>query len=117
MKRALVIGGTGFLGLNLVDELLAGGVEVRATRRRKSITAFLRKRPVELVNASFDDALSLKNAMVGCDAVFHVAGYYPRYSLDRDAALSEATAGIDAVCAAALSAESHAWSTPRPLGR
>ena len=42
--RALAIGGTGFIGLNLVDELLAQGAQVRVTRRKRSATILLQGR-------------------------------------------------------------------------
>ncbi|QQR90484.1 MAG: NAD-dependent epimerase/dehydratase family protein [Myxococcales bacterium] len=101
MKRALVIGGSGFIGLNLVDELIAQDWQVRCTRRKQSITVFLRKRPVELVRVDLDDTDSLAAAMQDCDAVFMAAGYYPRYSLDRDTAIETGTAQIKAVLRAA----------------
>ena len=85
--RALVIGATGFLGLNLVDALLAQGTEVRATRRRRSITAYLRRRSVELVPASLEDEPALIEAMTGMDVAFLTGAHYPRYSTDRDASL------------------------------
>lgn len=108
MKRALVIGATGFIGLNLVDALLERGVAVRATRRPKSVTVFLRKRRVELVPGDLEDTDSLARAMDGCDAVFVTAGHYPRYSLDRDDALETAVRQIRNACEAAVRA-----GTPR----
>jgi dihydroflavonol-4-reductase len=102
VKRALVIGGTGFVGLHVVDALLAEGVPVRATRRRRSFTVLLRRRPVELVHASAEDVAAMGRAMEGCDVVFMVGGAYPRYSLDRDARVAEAARGARGVCEAAL---------------
>ena len=55
--RALVIGGTGFVGLNVVDELLAEGATVRVSRRKQSVTAVVRRRPVELVEASLEEGV------------------------------------------------------------
>jgi dihydroflavonol-4-reductase len=99
--RALVIGATGFIGLNLVDALLAEGIEVRATRRPSSPTIFLRKRKVEMCDASLEDVEQLKRAMEGCDVVYLAGGYYPRYSLDLKAATAEGVSGVRNACQAA----------------
>jgi dihydroflavonol-4-reductase len=104
LKRALVIGATGFVGLSVVDALLEAGVAVRATRRRRSFTVLLRRRPVELVDASAEHTRAIERAMEGCDTVFMVAGAYPRYSLDMEASVAEAAEGARSVCAAALAA-------------
>lgn len=102
--RALVIGATGFVGLNLVDALLARGIRVRATRRPRSVTVFLRRRPVELVHASLEDRGALVDAMRGCDVVFVAGGHYPRYSFDRARAIATGVAQIRSVASAALEA-------------
>lgn len=102
MKRALVIGGTGFIGINLVDELLARGVSVRVTRRKRSPTILLGRRPVEFVDAALEDAGALFRAMRGCDVVFLAGAYYPRDSLEREASLALGVAGVRHACEAAL---------------
>ena len=100
--RALVVGGSGFIGLHVVDALLASGAEVRVTRRGPTPTMALRKRPVELVPANMDDRASLTAAMRGCDVAFVVAGYYPRYSTDLAASLRTGAVGIRNACDAAI---------------
>jgi dihydroflavonol-4-reductase len=102
--RALVIGGTGFIGLNVVDALLAAGATVRVTRRKQSATILLQGRNVELVDASLDDVEKLWRAMAGCDVVYLCGAFYPRYSLDLDAAMSQGVRGVRNACEAALSA-------------
>jgi len=83
----LVLGAGGFLGLNLVDALLAHGVTPRCGRRKRSAVLALRERKVPLVQADLDDPDQLRAAMAGCRTVFHAAGHYPRLSLDLAAAL------------------------------
>ncbi len=101
MRRALVVGGTGFLGVALIDELLARGVEVTVTRRRRSITLAVGKRPVRWVEADLDEPASLRRAMAGQDVVFLAGAYYPRYSLDREEAIRRGVAQVEAAARAA----------------
>lgn len=104
MMRALVIGGTGFIGLNVVDALLAAGATVRVTRRKQSATILLQGRNVELVEASLQEPEKLWRAMAGCDVVYLCGAFYPRYSLDLEASLNEGVRGVRNACEAALSA-------------
>ena len=99
--RALVIGGTGFIGLNLVDALIAHGDSVRVTRRKRSATILLQGRPVELVDGSLEEPEKLARAMTGCDVAFLTGAYYPRYSIDLEASLAEGVGGVRNACEAA----------------
>jgi dihydroflavonol-4-reductase len=74
-KTAFVTGGTGFIGLNLVEQLTRSGWDVTALHRSNSPLTHLQKFPVRLVEGAIEDAASLKRAMPeGVDVVFHVAG-------------------------------------------
>ena len=74
-KTAFVTGGTGFIGLNLVEHLTQSGWDVVALHRPKSRLMYLQKYPVRLVEGAIEDAASLDRAMPeDVDAVFHVAG-------------------------------------------
>jgi nucleoside-diphosphate-sugar epimerase len=74
-KTAFVTGGTGFLGLNIIEQLTASGWEVTALHRPESHLAYLARFPVKLVTGRIEDVMSLERAMPkGVDAVFHVAG-------------------------------------------
>jgi dihydroflavonol-4-reductase len=100
--RALVLGASGFIGLRVVDELLACQVHVRVTRRKSTPTVLFGRRALDVVWASLEDQSSLEAAMKGCDVAIVAAGYYPRYSTDLDASLQIATQGIRNVCDAAI---------------
>lgn len=104
MTRALVIGASGFIGLHVVDRLLAQGIEVRATVRKSTPTMFLRKRRVELVPGSLEDPEGLRAAMRGCDAVLLTGAHYPRYSLDLQQSIAAGVSGVRNACQAALDA-------------
>src|SRR5918996_5093910 len=73
-RTAFVTGGTGFLGLNLVEQLTAQHWQVIALHRPSSDVRLLQKFPVRLVEGDILEPDSLRRAMPpGVDAVFHVA--------------------------------------------
>jgi len=74
LHRAFVTGGTGFLGLNLIEQLVAAGWQVTALHRPTSNLAEIGRFPVDLVAGDLTDLASLKRAIPeAADAVFHVA--------------------------------------------
>jgi dihydroflavonol-4-reductase len=74
-KQAFVTGATGFLGINLIQQLRAEGWNVTAIYRSNSKTDELKKLKVNLLPGTLDDPKALLNVMPAeVDAVFHVAG-------------------------------------------
>lgn len=74
-KNAFVTGGTGFLGINLIEQLLTDGWQVTALHRPNADLTYLKRFRVALIEGAIDDKASLEKAMpVNLDAVFHVAG-------------------------------------------
>lgn len=71
--RALVTGGTGFVGSHLIERLVADGMEVRALIRRESDRAGMAALGAEAVIGNLDDADSLHQACIGVDVVYHAA--------------------------------------------
>ncbi len=73
-KRAFVTGATGFLGINLVQELLAQNWQVTAIKRSRSQTKYLDPLNINLVTGDVENVDSLRAAVPHqVDAVFHVA--------------------------------------------
>ncbi len=73
MSRWLVTGGAGFIGSHLVDGLLAAGDAVcvldnLSTGRRQQLA-----RSAEFLHGSVTDAALVRQAMRGCDGVYHLA--------------------------------------------
>lgn len=99
--KACVVGGTGFVGMNVIRALVAGGHDVVATRRVHANTLFARKLGAPLVRAELDDEDALTEAMRGREVVFMCAGHYPRYSLRRDAEVELARSRIQKTLRAA----------------
>jgi dihydroflavonol-4-reductase len=74
-RTAFVTGATGFVGLNLVEALLAQGWRVLALHRAGSELKYLARMQAERVTGDVTDAESVRRALPPqVDAVFHVAG-------------------------------------------
>ena len=74
-QTAFVTGGTGFIGINLVELLVNEGWDVTALHRSTSDLTYLKRFPIRLAEGSITDRESLGKAIPqGTDVVFHVAG-------------------------------------------
>ena len=74
-RTAFVTGGTGFVGLNLVQRLMAEGWDTTALHRASSDLTFLNRFSPKLAEGSITDRDSLMAAIPsGTDTLFHVAG-------------------------------------------
>jgi nucleoside-diphosphate-sugar epimerase len=63
------------LGSQLVDVLLAAGIEVRAFVRPSSDVRLLTSLPVDVVRGDLGDLDAVRRAVAGVNWVFHAAGY------------------------------------------
>jgi dihydroflavonol-4-reductase len=79
---ALVTGGTGFIGANVVRELLRAGATVRVLARGSSDRRALADLPVEIAEGDLRDRASLSRAAVGVRQVYHVAADYRLWTPD-----------------------------------
>jgi len=74
MKKVLVTGAGGFIGSHVVDQLLARGDAVRCLVRSTTARTWLAERNIELAEGDLTRPDTLPAAVVGCDAVIHLAG-------------------------------------------
>lgn len=103
-SRALVLGGTGFLGGHIARAWAASGRPVRVLCRSWSSQLALEGVEAEIVHGDLRDRASLEAAMAGCDVVFHAAGFYPRTTLTPRADRRRGVTEIRDVLGAAASA-------------
>lgn len=73
MKTVLITGGTGFIGSNLAAKIVERGISVRILRRPQSDPRAIMGIDVKQCPGDVRDITSLKEAMSGCDTVFHAA--------------------------------------------
>jgi dihydroflavonol-4-reductase len=79
---ALVTGGTGFVGANLVRELLSDGATVRVLARKGSDRRALEGCAVEFVEGDLLDPASLRAAVAGARDIYHAAADYRLWAPD-----------------------------------
>ncbi len=79
---ALVTGGTGFVGANLVRELLRDRRAVRVLARPGGDRRALAGLDVEICEGDLLDPASLRRAVRGADTIFHVAADYRLWARD-----------------------------------
>jgi dihydroflavonol-4-reductase len=84
-RTALVTGGTGFVGANLVRELLRDGRSVRVLARAGGDRRALAGLDVEILDGDLLDPPSLRSAVRGVGTVFHVAADYRLWARDPSA--------------------------------
>lgn len=78
MRRALVTGGAGFIGSNLVDRLLAEGIEVAvlddfSSGSTEFLAGAIESPGLRVVEGDVLDRAAVDEAIDGCDTVFHLA--------------------------------------------
>jgi dihydroflavonol-4-reductase len=76
MGDVLVTGATGFVGAAVARRLLAAGKSLRFLHRANSDTRNIDGLPGARTIGDLGDAASLKRAVAGCEAVYHVAADY-----------------------------------------
>lgn len=104
-RTAYVTGSSGFLGLNLVEQLVLRGWRVVALHRAGSELKYLRQLAAERVEGDIGDRASLAHTLPrNVDAVFHVAGstnLWSRGNAEQDRVNIEGTRNVvDAALAA-----------------
>jgi dihydroflavonol-4-reductase len=76
----LVTGANGFIGSNVVRELIKDGADVRVTIRKDSDTRNIDDLDVEKVYCDIRNRDSVKTALKGCDILYHVAAYFAHWA-------------------------------------
>ena len=102
-KNAFVTGGTGFIGINLIEELLSQGWQVTALHRTQSDLSSLQKLQVDLAEGSIIDFQSVKKAIPEhTDVIFHLAGDTNLWSQHNDRQTEINVAGTENMVRAAI---------------
>ncbi len=99
--KAFVTGATGFVGSHVARVLVDQGAELRLLVRPSSRTENIDSIRADRVVGDLRDADSLRRAMAGCDAVFHVAADYRLWTKDPAAMYASNVDGTVAILTAA----------------
>lgn len=102
--NCFVTGASGFIGANLVQELVARGHRVKALLRASSDLRGLAGAEFERVAGDVSDRAKLASAMRGCDWCFHVAASYHLWLRDYAPMYAANVAGTRNVIEAAAEA-------------
>jgi len=105
--KCFVTGASGFIGANLVHELVGAGHQVKALLRTGSDSRGLHGSDFDRVEGDVSEPEKLKAAMQGCDWCFHVAASYhlwlrdyrPMYAANVDGTRHVIEAAAAAGCA------------------
>ena len=81
--KYLVTGATGFIGSEVVRQLLLAEHHVHAVVRNPSKARGLEEKGVQIFKGDVTDKESMRAAMQGVDGVFHIAGWYKVGSYDK----------------------------------
>ena len=98
---AFVTGATGFVGSHVARVLAEQGADLRLLVRSSSDLRNIEDLKAERVTGDLRDPASLKKAVSGCDAVFHVAADYRLWVRDPDEMYRSNVEGTRAVVEAA----------------
>lgn len=82
--KTLVTGANGFIGSAVTNALLGRGDDVICMVRQGSDLSNIESLPVTIVYAELSDRTAIRNAVQGCDAVFHLAADYRLWVPDPD---------------------------------
>src|SRR5262245_47572072 len=74
--KAFITGATGFVGSHVAHALAERGADLRLLVRASSRTDNIAELKAELVSGDLREPAFLKNAVSGCECVFHVAADY-----------------------------------------
>lgn len=103
-KPVLVTGASGFVGAAVARALLARGCRLRALLRPQSDRRNLAGLDIEPRLGALEDGASLKAAVAGCGALFHVAADYRLWVRDEGAMYRANVEGTRLLMLAALEA-------------
>lgn len=100
--KTFVTGATGFVGANIVRELLKDGREVRVLVRATSVLSNLKGLDVEICKGDLCDIACMRQLLKGCDVLYHAAADYRLWTRNSAEMYLTNVRGTTAILEAAL---------------
>ena len=98
--KALVTGGTGFIGCHLIEKLSQRGVEIVSVAKDGQNAELLRQLGAKVITGDLNNGIRWDEALDGVDIVFHLAGVTrSRFARDYYEGNTKATHRFTEVCA------------------
>ena len=115
--RVFITGATGFVGGHVARRYAAEGASLRLLTRQTSRLDLLAGIDAETVTGDLREPEKLRSALVGCDALVHVAADYRLWVRDPERCMRPMSTGTRELLTLAREAGSGVWSTPRAWRR
>ena len=92
--KALVAGGTGFIGSHVVKDLVSKGIQVRVLIRKNSHIRFLPHKEIEFIQGNILDINSLRNHTEDVDLVYSAFGILGQWGISEQMYREVNTKGV-----------------------
>lgn len=100
--KIFISGATGFVGGHLAENLINEGHEIRTLARQSSDVSFIKSLGVEIVYGDLVHYPSVKNAVEGCELIYHTARARPEITRKKSVYYDINVRGTDNIMRAAI---------------
>lgn len=82
--KIMITGGTGYIGNELLKQLIHNGNEIHVFCRTSSDISLIPKEKTKIFRGDLTDPISIQECMTDCKQVYHLAAYAKNFAKDRN---------------------------------